>query len=669
MLSIPVARSIMLAIRDHAADTEGGIAMPDAIIDLRCALKWWWAPTIAPRDAWPCGAERRSAFLPALAIAAAAVLAAGAGTARAAAATGPGDEAAQSLHRLLDAEWEWRLSQFPERATTIGDHRYDDRLTDRSPAAIAARRAHHRERLDAIRAVDRSKLTGEDRLSWDILAFNSELDVRGDELFRSAGGGRDLALSADDSPLSVNQMAGPQLSLPQLVRATRFQDESDYRHFLSRLQKLPTSLRQLQAILEAGRSAGWMPPKVAILRLPDQFASLLNPDLAHHALYAPFQKFPADLPVTTQAELARAADKAIHEVVIPALQAFRDYLAGTWVPAATATIGATSLPHGTEYYAWSLQRYNTTRMSAQEIHDLGLREVARIDMELQVVMKEAAFSGTLAEFRTYLRTDKRFQFATADEELAAFRDVAKRIDPQLPRLFVELPRLPYGVRPMAPEEGNNAPHYIAGAIDGSRAGYFEANTNNLAAWPRWTMDALVLHEAVPGHHLQIARAQELPGLPKIRRDYGNSGFSEGWGLYAEGLGKELGLYGDPYSRFGRLTLEAHRACRLVVDTGMHSMGWTRDRAIDFLIDHGQLERGFAEAEIDRYLVWPGQATAYKVGEQRILALRDKAKKALGPRFDIRRFHNALLDHGALPLTVLDGVIDDWIEQERSRPSS
>ena len=605
-------------------------------------------------------------------IAAGAVALAGLQTsvARAAETTGPDANASmQALRRLLDAEWEWRLAQFPERATTIGDHRYDDRLTDRSPAAVAGRREHHRERLAAVRAIDRTRLQGEDRLSWDILAFNAELDVREDELLLAVAAGHDAPWSADDSPLRVNQMAGPQFSLPQLVRATRFRDEGDYRNYLARLTALPESLRQLQIQLDSGRAAGRMPPRVALRRLPDQFASLLNADLAHHPLFAPFLAFPAEVPAAARAELSHAAKLTLHQAVIPAVQGFRDYLRGTWVPAARETLAATQLPHGSEYYTLSLQRYNTTRMTVQEIHDLGLKEVARLDAELRAVMKEAGFAGTLPEFRSFLRTDPRFQFTRAEDELAAFRDIAKRVDPQLPRLFAELPRLPYGVRAMAPEEGNNAPHYIAGAIDGSRAGYFEANVNNLAAWPRWTMDALFLHEAVPGHHLQSARAMEIQALPKIRRDYRNSGYGEGWGLYAEGLGKDLGLYTDPYSRFGRLSAEAHRACRLVVDTGLHSLGWSRTRAIDYLIGHAQLEQGFAEAEVDRYLVMPGQATAYKVGELRILALRERARAALGPRFDIRRFHNAVIDHGALPLTVLDQVIDDWIETERTRPAS
>jgi uncharacterized protein (DUF885 family) len=576
----------------------------------------------------------------------------------------PAGEAAAALHRLLDTEWEWRLAEFPERATSLGDHRFDARSTDRSPSAIAARRAHHMERLKAIRAIDRKALAGEDRVSWDIFEFTSALAVDGDELLAKMAGGK-VVFSSDDSPFEVNPMSGPQLELPQLVRATRFQTEADYRNYLARLTHLPTELNELRGILEAGLSTGLVPPKVSMVRVPDQFLPLMASDLDKQPLFAPFRKFPSSIPEATQKELAGAAARLFPESILPAMAAFRDFLATRYVPGGTDTIGAKALPSGEAYYALALTRYNTTRMTARDVHELGLREVARIDAEMQTVMHEAGFAGTIGEFRTYLRTDPKFQFKTAEEELAAFRDLAKRIDPQLPSLFVELPRLPYGVRPMAPEEGNNAPHYIAGALDGSRAGYFEANTNNLAAWPKWTMESLVLHEAVPGHHLQIARAQELP-LPQWRRGYGNSGFSEGWGLYSEGLGKELGLYNDPYTRFGRLTMEAHRACRLVVDTGMHAFGWSRQQAIDYLVEHALLDRGFAEAEVDRYIVWPGQATAYKVGEQRILALRARAREALGAKFDIRRFHNAVLDHGSLPLTVLDNVIDEWIKAERER---
>ena len=606
------------------------------------------------------------AFVASLAIAASAagsesqtVLASAGGT--------PVRNAAVSLHEVLDAEWEWRMAQFPEKATDNGDHRYDDRLTDRSAAAIARRRQHHRQFLDAVRAIDRTALQGEDRLSWDIFSYFADLAVREDELLVSMSQGPVSPWSADDSPFQVNPMQGPQFELPGLARSSRFLLEEDYTHYLSRLKAIPASLKQLTELLDVGRVAGLTPAQIALSRLPDQFAALVDANVEGNPLLAPFFKFPAGIPAVRRTELMESARQILREEVIPAIRQFQHYLATVWIPGARRTLAASDLPHGQAFYALTIERSTTLRKTPRELHELGLREVARIDQEMQAVMKQAGFTGTLSEFRTFLRTDKQFQFANAADELLAFRDLAKRIDPQLPGLFAVLPRLPYGVRSMPAEEGNNAPHYMAGAVDGTRAGYFEANTNNLAAWPRWTIEALFLHEAVPGHHLQIARGQEIEGLPALRRSNGNYAFNEGWALYAEGLGQELGIYADPYTQFGRLSLDSLRACRLVVDTGLHSFGWSRSRAIQYLIEHAQIERGFAEAEVDRYIVWPGQATSYKVGEQEILALRERAKADLGDRFDVRKVHNAVIDHGSLPLPVLQQVVTGWIEAARALP--
>ena len=326
----------------------------------------------------------------------------------------------------------------------------------------------------ALQDIDRAQLQGEERISWDILTFDAGLVQQADALLQSTSASGAAPLSADDSPLRVSQMSGPQLDLPQLLRATRFNNEADYRNYLARLGALPRYLDQLRQQLEAGRAGGWMPPRVAVQRLPGQFAPLLNADLQHNPLYAPLLAFPAEVPENVREQLRANAAQVLRTQALPALQGLRDYLAGTWVPAARDSLAARALPHGDAYYALQLQRYNTTRMDAQQIHALGLKEVARLDAALQAVMREAGFGGTLAEFRHFLRTDPRFQFTRAEDELAAFRDIAKRVDPLLPTLFVELPRLPYGIRAMSPEEGNNAPHYIRGAIDGSRAGYFEA---------------------------------------------------------------------------------------------------------------------------------------------------------------------------------------------------
>ena len=305
-------------------------------------------------------------------------------------------------------------------------------------------------------------------------------------------------------------------------------------------------------------------------------------------------------------------------------------------------------------------------MTPQQIHDIGLKEVARIRAEMEKVIASTGFQGSFADFLKFLREDPRFYFTKGEDMVAAYRDIAKRADAELPRFFAELPRLPYGIRPMEPHEGDNSDHYLQGTLDGSRAGFFMANVNNPAKRPKYDMESTLLHEAVPGHHLQIARALELKDLPQFRRAGNYTAYQEGWALYAESLGYEMGFYKDPYTRFGTLSNEILRACRLVVDTGIHSLGWTRERAIRYLLENTGSHDAYAVAEVDRYIVWPGQALGYKVGELKIKELRAKASRELGARFDLRRFHNALIDDGALPLSVLEARIEDWIRKEKEK---
>jgi uncharacterized protein (DUF885 family) len=352
--------------------------------------------------------------------------------------------------------------------------------------------------------------------------------------------------------------------------------------------------------------------------------------------------------------------------VIPAFAKLKAFYADKYLPRARKELGASTLPGGPAYYQAAITNMTTTRMTAQQIHELGLAEVARIDAEMEKAMRASGFKGDRAAFVQFINTDPQFLFTSSEAILAHYRDIAKRADAQLPALFAELPRLPYGVRAMEPWEGDNAEHYTRGSPDGSRPAYFEANVLNLKRRSSPSMEALVLHEAVPGHHLQIARAQELGDLPKFRRFAFYGAFSEGWALYAESLGSEMGFYDNPYTKFGQLSLEMHRAVRLVVDTGMHALGWERDRAIAFLESKAALSHAFAVAEVDRYINWPGQALSYKLGELRIKALRAKARAALGERFDIRRFHNAVLDNGPLPLDVLEQRIDEWIAQQKTQ---
>jgi uncharacterized protein (DUF885 family) len=570
---------------------------------------------------------------------------------------------ARQLHQLFDDYWETVLRESPTWATFLGDSRYNDRLEDASAAGILRRRQQSEDFLHRLEAIDSASLAENDKVSQAVLRFKLRSTVQGTRLL----GDLPLEMVSFGSPFPVTQMDGPQFWLPIVVTGTRFAKLRDYDDYLKRLAAVPTYVVQLQQQMETGQKAGWMPPRVTLRNVPAQFATLASGDPANNPLFAPFKTFPADIGETVQQSLRVAGEEAIRDLVAPAFGGFKTFLETKYVPAGLDTIAAAKLPDGPAYYAFALEANNTTTLSAQAIHDTGIREVTRIEAEMQAVQKRTGFAGSRAEFVKYLWSDPKFFTTTPAEMLIAYRDIAKRIDPQLPNLFRELPRQPYGIRAMPKEQGDNAEQYISGADDGSRAGYFEANTNNLRRLARWEMVDLVLHEAVPGHHLQGSRAQEIKDLPAFRRNSWFPAYGEGWALYAESLGDLIGMYEDPYDKYGQLNAEMWRAARLVVDTGMHALGWSRERAIQYLKDHVTLSEEEIIAEVDRYIVWPGQATAYKIGELRILALRDKAKAALGDRFDLRAFHNALIDGGGMPLDVLEEVITRWIAAQKSAP--
>ena len=559
---------------------------------------------------------------------------------------------AARLHALFDEYWAWVERDNPEYATYLGDDRYDDRLTDLSAPAMARRKAHLQQVLDRLRQFDVRRLAGQDAVSLAVLKSQLERRLR--------------VAAFPMERLQLSPMDGPQLDFPLLAKSTPFRTVAGYEHYLKRLRALPVQLRQIEALMREGLATGWTFPAAAMARVPSQIDAWLGDDVDRSPAWPPFASFPAGIAANEQARLASEGRKAIADDVIPAFRALKHFIETDYLPHARRGLGAATLPGGAAYYDALIAERTTTAMAARDIHALGLREVERVGAQMDAAMRKTGFTGTRREFFAFLHDSPQFYYTRADDVLVGYRDIAKRVDAQLPKLFAELPRLPYGVRAMDAFEGDNADHYTEGSAKAGRAGFFEANVNNLRARPKYLMEAFLLHEAVPGHHLQIARAEELDGLPEFRRHVGFVAYAEGWALYAESLGSELGLYTDPYADFGRLGLEMVRACRLVVDTGIHALGWDRQRAIDYLVDNSGITEAFATAEVDRYIVWPGQALGYKIGELAIKALRAKATAALGERFDVRRFHNALIDDGALPLDVLGERIDAWIAAERRK---
>ena len=564
------------------------------------------------------------------------------------------NRAADDLHALFDEDWEWTLQEYPEFATYLGDDRYNDRLDDLSLAAVERQQHYAQETLERLQAVDRDALTPEDQLNFDLFLGDLETALEG------------YTYKAHLMP--VNQMDGAQIGLPTLPALTKFRHLKDYRDYLLRLEEVPRQLAQITARLQRGMDEGWVMPRVPLRSVPDQIKAQFDIKLENSPFYRPFTKFPLPVSATDQASLIREATQTITDQVLPAFERFHRFFTETYLPAARDDVGVWALPGGEAYYAHRVRTITTTDLTPDEIHAIGLSEVQRIRGEMDRVIAEAGFAGDFDGFTRFLRTDPQFYYTDPEELLRGYRDICKRIDPQLTQLFGHLPRMPYGVEEIPDYEApaSTTAYYRRPAADGSRPGIFYANTYRLETRPKYEMEALTIHEAVPGHHLQIAIAQELGELPNFRKYGGYTAFVEGWGLYAESLGEQLGFYQNPYPKFGQLSYEMWRAVRLVVDTGLHHKKWTRQQAIDFFEANTGLTEHNIIAEVDRYIVWPGQALAYKLGELKIRQLRTKAREALGERFDIREFHDVILGRGALPLSILEEGVMGWIGEEQSR---
>jgi uncharacterized protein (DUF885 family) len=564
--------------------------------------------------------------------------------------------AREAFSRLLEEEWEWVMRENPTWASQLGDRRYNDRWQDVSLAAFETRQQHRLETLRRLRGIDRAQLSPADQLNYDLFRKELETDIEEDK-FR-------LYL------LPVNQRGGVQTN-DELTELLRFQTVKDYEDWVARLRALPRHIEQTTALMREGMRARLLWPKAVLQRVPAQLQKQLVASPEQSPYYAPFRQFPDSIPQAERDRLSQQAREAIAQGVIPAYRQFNQFFTSEYLPASLDQVGIWQWSNGAEAYAFLARRYTTTDMTPQQIHEKGLAEVARLRAEMEKIMRQVGFQGTLREFFQKLRTDPQFYYKDPQELLTAYRAISKRIDPNLVKVFKTIPRMPYGVVPIpdkiAPD--TTTAYYNRPAADGSRPGLYYVNLYKPETRPKYEMMALSLHEAVPGHHLQLARAQELGEIPNFRRYGGYTAFIEGWGLYAESLGDDMGLYDDPYSKFGQLTYEMWRAVRLVVDTGMHSYKWDRQRAIDYFLDNAAKTEQDIVNEIDRYITDPGQALAYKIGELKFKELRARAARELGSGFDVREFHDVALGSGAVPLDVLERNITEWIRTQKARPAS
>ena len=558
---------------------------------------------------------------------------------------------AEELDRLFDDYWNYELEQNPFMATSSGDYRFNDAVPD---ASAAARRARLQQLADFSERLGAADVGAGDALSAGILRFILK---------------HDLALGAFE-PWRIPFLsdAGFQMEIGYVVSSTRFESAADYRDYIARLGGLPEYFQQNLANMQAGLDAGFTQPRAIMANILPSFESQVTDTAEAHVLYAPFAAMPDSLSVAEQKQLRRQGRQVLEDAVIPAYAEVLEFMRERYIPNARQTLGASELPQGREYYA-ALVRYFTTLDSAtpQGVHDRGVAEVARIRAEMLDIIAETGFDGSFDEFLHFLRTDPQFYPETADELLKQAAWIAKKTDGRLPAFFGKLPRQPYSVESVPDEIAANytGGRYVPSPPGGPRGGQYWVNTYALDTRPLYQLVALSLHEGVPGHHLQAALAYEIEDAPAFRQQFYPHAYGEGWGLYSEKLGVEMGIYETPYDHFGRLSYEMWRAARLVVDTGIHWMGWTREQAVEFLASNTALSMHEIGTEVDRYIAWPGQALAYKIGELTIWELRHEAEQALGDAFDIRDFHDVVLTSGGVPLELLRKRVGEYVRVSKA----
>ncbi|HNR21424.1 MAG TPA: DUF885 domain-containing protein [Steroidobacteraceae bacterium] len=558
------------------------------------------------------------------------------------------------LQALFDAAWEADLRDNPTAADYLGDHRYSDQWPDLSAAALEARYARYAAVMAELKAIPRDGLSGADRLNYDLFAQEYE---------------RRLAAQPFKPWLyeAIRPRDGVQ-SASELAELLPFATVADYEAWIVRLTKFGTYIDQHIAMLATAIREGRTQPRSIMQRIPAQLANQIPANAEDSPFFAPFTRMPEDIGEEDRARLIGAGGRAIVEVVIPAFKRLDAFFRDEYLPAARSSDGIWDTPDGLAFYANRTAFHTTTDLTPDDIHEIGLREVARIRAEMDEVIARVRFQGTFEKFLAFLRTDPQFYYGSGEELFTAYAAMAKRIDPELVKLFGKLPRTPYGVReiPMTSAPDTTTAYYQGPAIDGSRAGYYYVNLYRPEVRPKYEIPVLTVHEAVPGHHLQIALAMEDRTLPLFRRNADFTAYVEGWALYSERLGEQMGLYDDPYDKFGQLTYDMWRAVRLVVDTGIHARQWTRQQAIDYFKANAAKTEADIVNEVDRYIAWPGQALAYKIGQLRILDLRREAQAALGGRFDIRAFHDTVLASGPVPMDVLTEQVHAWINSQKQQ---